>query len=233
MISDDDLILYYYRDGQEAAERVRIGAALAEQPELAQRLQKLVNRLDAAAAIPEVDVPAGTLQRWQQTLQALERIPATRELRLRRKPFFTPQLLAAAAVVAAIAVVFQFRQQPTTAAVVQVSEAINVSPYERGLAAHLANTEQQLASLQSASPEERKRLVDAIIEQNRIYALAAEKVGEPQLARVLRAFTPVLQSVQNGGSDTSANLDQLEFELRVMQGRLDGGTAFKTPSNTL
>ena len=39
MISDDELLLYYYRDGLDAAERARIGAALSEQPELAQRMQ--------------------------------------------------------------------------------------------------------------------------------------------------------------------------------------------------
>ena len=58
MISDDELLLYYYRDGLDAAERARIGAALSEQPELAQRMQGLVARLDAAAAMPEVPVPA-------------------------------------------------------------------------------------------------------------------------------------------------------------------------------
>ena len=52
MISDDELLLYYYRDGLDAAERARIGAALSEQPELAQRMQALVARLDAAAAMP-------------------------------------------------------------------------------------------------------------------------------------------------------------------------------------
>ena len=57
MISDDDLLLYYYRDGLDAAERARIGTALAEQPELAQRLHRLVARLDTAAATPEVPVP--------------------------------------------------------------------------------------------------------------------------------------------------------------------------------
>ena len=69
MISDDELLLYYYRDGLDAAERARIGAALSEQPELAQRLQALVARLDAAAAMPEVPVPAHTQQRWQAALE--------------------------------------------------------------------------------------------------------------------------------------------------------------------
>ena len=70
----------------------------------------------------------------------------------------------------------------------------DASAYERGLKLHLASTEQQLAGLDSATPEERARLIETIIAQNRIYALAAERAGEPQLARVLRAFAPVLES---------------------------------------
>ena len=65
MITDDDLLLYYYRDGLEPAERSRIGAALTEQPELAQRYHRLVSRLDAAAAIPEVEVPLQAQQRCE------------------------------------------------------------------------------------------------------------------------------------------------------------------------
>ena len=57
MISDDELLLYYYRDGLDAAERARIGAALSEQPELARRMQALVARLDAAAASPKSPCP--------------------------------------------------------------------------------------------------------------------------------------------------------------------------------
>jgi len=58
MISDDELLLYYYRDGLDAAERARIGKVLSEEPEVARRMQGLVARLDAAAALPEVPVPA-------------------------------------------------------------------------------------------------------------------------------------------------------------------------------
>ena len=106
------------------------------------------------------------------------------------------------------------------------------SAYERGLQSHLATTERQLASLETATPEERTRLVEMIIELNRLYALAADKAGEPQLARVLRAFSPVLESLQKAG-DTSASVDQLAFELRVMQGRLGAAPASPTQSTTL
>jgi hypothetical protein len=241
MINDDELLLYYYRDGLDAAERARIGAALAEQPELAQRLHRLVARLDAAAALPEVPVPAQTLQRWQAALDAAanEKKRAAPE---RRRPSIPPrwQLAAAAVVVAALSVVFlQMRQAPP----VQVvgNPAIEPPPaatgegeataYEHGLRFHLASTERRLANLGNASPEERARLIDAIIGQNRIYALAAERAGEPQLARVLRAFTPILQDVAHGRSgSTEGDLAQLSFELRIMQARL---AAEAQPSRTL
>ena len=67
MISDDDLLLYYYRE-LDAAERARIATAISEQPELARRLHALVARLDAAAASEEIPVPASTEQRWRDAL---------------------------------------------------------------------------------------------------------------------------------------------------------------------
>jgi hypothetical protein len=237
MISDDDLILYYYRDGLDADERARIGAALAEQPELAQRLHKLVARLDAAAAIPEVEVPAETMQRWRTALdQAAQGNTVRAQAPPARRSFTDARwFAAAAAVLVAVVALFQLRQP--TPAVEQVAEVVKPaepsSAYERGLKSHLATTEQQLVSLASATPEERTRLVETIIDQNRIYAQAAERAGEPQLARVLRAFTPILQSLQQGGGDASESVDQLAFELRVMQGRLGAAPASATQSTSL
>jgi len=241
MISDDDLILYYYRDGLDAAERARIAAALADQPELAQRLHKLVARLDAAAAIPEVPVPAETMQRWRTALDQAAQGQTTRELAPARKRVApTTWLAVAATALVAIAAIVTLRpQQPTLQP--QVAEVTPPPPqvepsssaYERGLKSHLASTERQLASLESATPEERARLVEIIIEQNRIYAKAAERAGEPQLARVLRAFTPILENLQQGGGDASESADQLAFELRVMQGRLGAAPAPATQSTSL
>jgi len=107
----------------------------------------------------------------------------------------------------------------------------HASAYENGLKVHLASTERRLASLNEATPEERARLVETIIGQNRIYALAAERAGEPELARVLRAFTPILESVADGRGQTAGSVAQLGFELRVMQARLKADAA--TPAKTL
>jgi hypothetical protein len=247
MITDDDLLLYHYRDGLEPTERARIGAALAEQPELAQRLHRLVARLDALAAMPEVPVPAQTRQRWQA---ALDRAVAGGRPAATPQPrrAFTWQFAAAAAVlVVALAAVLRL-WQPATEAPMTASTppespvapdapaGAEVTAYEKGLKFHLADTERQLVNLEQATPEERARLVDTIISQNRLYALAAERAGEPQLARVLRAFTPVLEEVAQGkgeskGEVSQDSLAQLSFEMRVMQARL--GADARSPSNIL
>jgi hypothetical protein len=236
MISDDDLLLYHYRE-LEGDERARISAALSEQPELSRRLHSLVARLDAAAAIPEVPVPASVMQRWRTALDSAAR-DGTRVATPSRN--FNSRWLAAAAAIAAVALVVTFqliRPEPdriaddvartsTPAAAVETPSA-----YENGLKWHLASTERQIASLGEATPEERARLIEAIVGQNRIYALAAERAGEPQLARVLRAFTPILEDLASGRGDSAAsNVAQLSFELRVMQARLSAEAA---PSNIL
>jgi hypothetical protein len=241
MISDDDLLLYYYRDGLDAPERARIGAALSEQPELAQRLQRLVARLDAAAAMPEVPVPVHVQQRWRDAIE--REASETRVAPPSRRFFVEPRWQAAAAAVAVVALIFGIQKglQPSldqipdnavTASTQGASSTDEASAYEHGLKWHLASTERRLASLGDTTPAERTRLVETIIGQNRIYALAAERAGEPQLARVLRAFTPVLESVADGRSEsTASSVAQLSFEMRVMQARLGADAA--APSNTL
>lgn len=238
MISDDDLLLYYYRDGLDAAARARIGTALAEQPELAQRLHRLVAQLDTVAEMPEVPVPAHFEQRWQSALaQVAARNadgPATTGSRFRAALRW--QVVAIAATVAAVAILMTLQvsmhsrsDRVTAAAPPTSTPAAGVpdrSAYERGLRWHLASTEQRLAGLDSADPDERARLIEAIIEQNRLYALAAERANEPQLARVLRAFTPILERLEHERRDASASdLAQLNFELRVMQARLEAAAA--------
>lgn len=223
MITDDDLLLYHYRDGLDTAERARIGAAISNDPQLAQRLQGLVARLDAAAAMPEVPVPADVQQRWQAALEREAQNDGKRDdARVPRAGRFFSNLqwsvAAAAVAVLAVVVTLQLTSRPSPPPT--AAAPTEASAYERGLKFHLASTEQQLAGLDSATPEERARLIETIVSQNRIYALAAERAGEPQLARVLRAFAPILEGLAHDGGDSSADIAQLSFELRVMQGRL-------------
>ena len=239
MITDDDLLLYYYRE-LDAADRARIGAALGEQPELARRLHALVSRLDAAANLPEVPVPPQVQERWGA---ALDRAATRTRVAAPPRRFSAPLLWqAAAAAVTVFALIFGVQRvmQPSPPQIVQApvpaptqgeNPGGGSAAYEHGLKFHLASTERRIASLGEATPEERTRLIETIIGQNRLYALAAERAGEPQLARVLRAFNPILESLADEGSGTAAaDVAQLGFELRVMQARLGAGAA---STNTL
>jgi hypothetical protein len=145
-----------------------------------------------------------------------------------------PRWLAAAAAVAAVALAFVIQQRGEPPAQLAnyagresagAARAVDATAYEKGLKLHLASTEKQLGSLGEATPDERARLVETIIGQNRLYALAAERAGEPQLARVLRAFTPVLENVADGRAESAGSVAQLSFELRVMQARLNADGA--------
>jgi hypothetical protein len=240
MINDEDLLLYHYRE-LEPADRARVAAAIAADATIAQRLHALVARLDAAASIPDVPVPPHVQQRWRV---ALDRAAQGGASEVARPRFSLPRwhlAAAAAGAVMAVALVlaFQALRSPVTTPDNRVvttepagDDAGTGSAYERGLKWHLASTERQIASLGDASPEERTRLLEAIVGQNRLYALAAERAGEPQLARVLRAFNPILEDLAKGRSEsTAADLSQLSFELRVMQARL--GAAADGSSRTL
>ncbi len=229
MISDDDLLLYYYRDGLDPTERARIGTALAEQPELARRFHRLVAQLDTVADMPEVPVPPHIQQRWEN---ALGRVAPAKS---KARPFAAFHWRAAAAAVVAVVLLVTVQLVLRSPQEQPIADATPVqSAYERGLRWHLASTEQGLAKLDSAQPEERAQLIAAIVEQNRMYALAAERANEPQLARVLRAFTPILESLAVEPGDASASdIAQLSFELRVMQARLKAETATAPPAERI
>jgi anti-sigma factor RsiW len=113
MISDDELLLYYYRDGLDGAERARIAAVLAGDPAVARRLHTLVARLDAAAALPEVPVPAQVQRRWQAALERATQAAGSEAARVvRTGPLPGARWLAAAAAVVAIAVVVTLQLSP-------------------------------------------------------------------------------------------------------------------------
>jgi hypothetical protein len=189
--------------------------------------------------MPDVAVPARIQQRWQAALTARSRARPWFSGRKRPGPFRWQALAATVALLAILLTVWvsmkpaseQFaREAAPTAPQAAAGPAPETLAYERGLRWHLANTEQRLAKLDTAQPDERARLIDAIIEQNRMYALAADRANEPQLARVLRAFTPILESLTDERRERSAaDIAQLSFELRVMQARLK---AEADPSST-
>ena len=93
--------------------------------------------------------------------------------------------------------------------------------FTRGLQVHLRDSRQQLANMENA--DDTTVLVLSIIEQNRLFESVADKNNAPKLARVLRAFEPILlrlAATDIAPEDAEALRAQLSFELNVMLTKL-------------
>lgn len=93
--------------------------------------------------------------------------------------------------------------------------------FARGLQYHLRDSRAQLVSLDSGT--DATMLVLEIIAQNRLFETAAEQNNAPRIARVLRAFEPILLrlAAEDIAPEDAAELrDKLAFELSVMLTKL-------------
>ncbi|MCH9695330.1 MAG: hypothetical protein K0U72_12540 [Gammaproteobacteria bacterium] len=91
----------------------------------------------------------------------------------------------------------------------------------RGLHYHLRESQQMLVDVNEDTDV--TTMVLDIVEQNRLYEAAAENGNAPRLARVLRAFEPILLRLAADDiapADAAALREQLSFELKVMLTKL-------------
>ncbi len=91
----------------------------------------------------------------------------------------------------------------------------------RGLQVHFRDTREQLLDLPDT--EDRTMLILRIIEQNRFFESAANNSNSLKLARVLRAFEPILLRLAADDlapADAEALRAQLAFELNVVLTKL-------------
>jgi hypothetical protein len=197
MIDDDELLLYHYREHPDP-DLVR--AALAQSPELRRRLDAV--RADLALLQPSTVLPPdSSVRRWRNAVRGARRGAAWR----------VP--LAAAALLLIGIGVGRFAGEPAP------TDTVAAAP-NRGTLMFLADTRQHLASWPDARSERRALIAD-IVADNRLHALAAERSGDPQLARVLRAFEPVLLALDGDSPEAVAGARaQLDFEARAMQTKL-------------
>lgn len=240
MMTDDDLLLYHYQDGLTDAERARIEAMLKSDAALAGRLEKLIADAGDLATLVDTPVPAAAMHRWKTALDRAARA----ETKTPRKSWQWGGGLAAAGVALGVVLLVSsigVNVLPTgnggnsgshTSTPPTVEVADDGARYERSLQWHLAQTESQLTALKNADREERGRVIDNVIVQNRLYAIAADRANEDRLARVLRSFTPLLEAIADRNTspvEVAGGIAQLNFELKVMQARLATGTS--TSSN--
>jgi hypothetical protein len=114
-------------------------------------------------------------------------------------------------------------------AVVPAGErAVVPASFTRGLQAYLQDSQSELTRLPLDSDADRSLLVMQIIEQNRLFERIATLNNSPQLARVLRAFEPILFRLASDDlspEDAVALRAQLAFELNVVLTKLARDTS--------
>ena len=250
-ISDEDLILYRYRDGLDASRIAEIEATLAASEELRRRYAVLEHTLAAVDAMPAPEPDAGFNARlWRQLEPRIA--PRTRAQRAswseRLQAWLSPPRLAfAAACALALAVGIGFyagRQSAPNAPALASADADAAAGrvLDAYVAAHLRATEGVLMTASNSDSAElldgNRELAASLVEANRLYALAAARAGNTQLADFLRQIEPVLISLANqsqpGSIQPSEGLREylrttdLMFQVRATQARLERSGAHRT-----
>ena len=200
------------------------------------------DKLDAIVAAHKAETheaPAHLKQQWHDAIDqaaALERgrSPKPRERWHPGSFFWGMAVSAAIAVGVAVGV---FVSDDTTDVpvpyIVENSTRPDVVPaaFTRGLQHHFRSSRKQLADLDGN--EDAAMLVLRLVEQNRLFETAADQNNAPQLARVLRAFEPILlrlAATDIAPEDAEALRAQLSFELNVMLTKLAKESSDETHS---
>ena len=238
-MNDDTLILYYYNDGLGDRERRAVEIALKDDANLAARYAELRQHLQQWSQ-PELHAaPTDMMQRWHDSIDRA----AQREYRHHQKPRNYFSLLSFAwgsAVTAALAVGIgigvYFSGGASTAPIVDLdmpyvkttTDAAIPGAFSRGLQVHLRDTQRNIAAMPVATDADRTLLIMQIIQQNRVFEHAADQHNSQGLARVLRAFEPILLRLAADDiapEDAEALRRQLAFELKVMLTKLERDTS--------
>lgn len=241
-ISDDVLTLYFYNDGLSRSERQAVAGAIAADPAVADRYRQLADELAGIAIEPAPPIPADMRARFRDTIDRAAareagRVPAA------RSGTHLPSFFWGAAITAALAIgigigSFLTGKEPvggqpvdTGSVVAEASES--PTSFTRSVRVHFSDSRRELDRLDRGSDADRILLVAELIAQNRLYERAAERYDAPELARVLRAFEPVLARLADeelDAEEADALLAKLRFELDVMLTKLAGAPS--TEANT-
>jgi len=247
MIDDRELLLFHYRDGLSGQRIRRIEKRLEHDGGLRVRLQQLEAELSALRPAP-ARAPDSAHRRWRAALTDAmaehdHAIAPTRPVPaapwqwlVELRSLFAPVL--AAGLLLSVGVFIATRPPPpgihAPAAVATGSGAARPSPAAaNAVQAYLVETERRLVELDSVDPAGRAEVLAEIRQRNALYVKAAERADWSELARVLRAFDLALNTLQDDPSvgDAERQLrSQLQFELNVLQTRIDRRASKHKPS---
>lgn len=231
-MNDEMLVLYYYNDGLSNDERQEVCNALAADPEIAERYRRLASELAAISDGPPPPLPEDRLQRFRGTIDREARME--RGKRAAAAPAaHAPSFAWGAGITAALALGIALgvwlagtdgRGDGDTVLTHAATAAVSGNAaFTRGVRAHFRDSRDELVNLSHSGDSERVALIAGLIEQNRLYERAATHHDAPDLARVLRAFEPILVRLAAediAPADAEELRAQLAFELNVMLTKL-------------
>lgn len=251
-ISDNDLILYFYRDGLDASRMREIDDALFASPDLRARYTRLQRMLQTVDAEPAPEPDAQFVERvWQRLDPRLAALSAPRTgWRARLLDTLQPLLASRAAFAAmcmlllAIGVGFYAGRwsapQPDEIAQTRAN-AMATRVLDAYVAEHLRATEGLLLTAvnsDDAALVSNRDLAASLVDSNRLYAQAATRSGNTRLAEFLRQLEPVLIELANQSPDASVqSIDGLRdylkktdllFQVRATQARIDAAGKHST-----
>jgi len=244
MINEETLTLYYYDDELSAAERQQVAAALNSDADLAASYATLCRDLERWRE-PEADsAPTHLKQRWHDSIDQAARAEikqATRPQAAFHWFSFAWGATMTAVLVLGIGMgVYFSANTPGTSTIDNLANGIPINDepaipvsFTRGLQLHLQDSQSEIARLPTDAPADRVLLLAQIIEQNRMFERAAKRNNSPGVARVLRAFEPILirlASDEIAPEDAEALRAQLAFELNVVLTKLAQDTSDETHS---
>ncbi len=235
MISEDRLILYFYRDGLAEMERQEIAAALNQDQELQQRYQQLSSELQALSQVDEVPAPGYMAQQWHTAISREAQLERQKQAPVAPQRKFFIWGLAASALLCLGVVIGTLIQPLPVAQRPQQAEALPLpdssveevgarsAAFMRGMQYSLSDQHLGLDQLPPSSDESYQLLLMQIIAQNRLIERAAVANKAPELARLMRAFEPLLLKMADASTspeDVAALRRQLTFELGAMLTKL-------------
>ena len=202
-----------------------------------------LTKLDELDLQKEIEAPSHMKQRWHDSIE----LAAQREYASQRKapkPFNPMSFFWGAAITTALAVGIgigvmlsdgpasidsnNYAVQETT-----LNGPDRSAVFSRVLQAHFRDTQESIASMPASSVEDQTMLIMQIIQQNRLFEQAAGRNHSENLARVLRAFEPILlqlAATDIAPEDADALREQLAFQLKIMLTKLEHDTSKDTQS---
>ena len=234
-MNDELLTLYYYDDGLSLDERCEIERAMKSDAGLRERYDTLCQALDGVNETDTNPAPTHLLAQWHDAIDRAAENEAAADPEEPPRLFHLGSFFWGSAVAASLAVGIAIgvllsgnqgeRTGPDNEYVNVTNDAGREEPaaFSRGLLVHFQESRARLIELSPDSNGARADLITTIIQQNRLFERMAKQNDSQDLARVLRAFEPILLRLSSddiSADDAAALQAQLAFELNIVLTKL-------------